>query len=50
VVLQPVDRAAHYRERRRKQRRRRRMRRMAAIVVLVLPLPSFLYSAGRILL
>jgi hypothetical protein len=45
VVLQPVDRAAHYRERRRKQRRRRRARRMAAIVVLVLIAGGVAYAA-----
>jgi hypothetical protein len=45
VVLQPVDRAAHYRERRRKQRRRRRARRMAVIVVLVLMAGGVAYAA-----
>jgi hypothetical protein len=45
VVLQPVDRNAHYRERRRKQRRRRRARRTVAIVLLVLAAAAVAYAA-----
>jgi hypothetical protein len=45
VVLQPVDRNAHYKERRRKQRRRRRMRRMTAIGGLVVIAGGVAYAA-----
>jgi hypothetical protein len=48
VVLQPVDRNAHYRERRRKQRRRRRVRRTAFTVVLVLLAAAVAYAARTI--
>ena len=34
MVLQPVDRSAHSRERRRRQRRRRRVRRLVALLVI----------------
>jgi hypothetical protein len=35
VILEPVDRSAHIRERRRRARRRRRLRRLASLLVLV---------------
>jgi hypothetical protein len=48
VVLQPVDRNVHYRERRRKQRRRRRVRRMVAVVLLVLLAAAVAYAARTV--
>jgi hypothetical protein len=48
VVLQPVDRNVHYRERRRKQRRRRRVRRMVAVVLLVLMAAAVAYAARTV--
>jgi hypothetical protein len=44
MVLQPVDRSAHSRERRRRQRRRRRLRRLVALLVvaaLVVPVGAY---------
>jgi hypothetical protein len=48
LVLQPVDRNVHYRERRRRQRRRRRIRRTVAIVLVVLMAAAVAYAARTI--
>jgi hypothetical protein len=42
MVLQPVDRSAHNRERRRRQRRRRRLRRLVALLVVA----TFVVAVG----
>jgi hypothetical protein len=48
VVLEPVDRNAHFRERRRKQRRRRRNRRIVVLAVLAVTAAIIAYAARAI--